>query len=146
MNGKTKLKSEAGKPKLVVPPKLLMAIEKDKTLKDRLKRYNLPIKGTRQVDNMLSRDLMPGETVRVTLSSSVLISLHGSPPACTGYPCKSCGKGIPRFDGQAVAVKLAMAVSKKPASAFQQITSSYEEAILSMEKTCLVLSMCSEGC
>ena len=78
MNGKTKLKSEAGKPKLVVPPKLLMAIEKDKTLKDRLKRYNLPIKGTRQVDNTLSRELMPGETVRVTLSSSVLISKYDS--------------------------------------------------------------------
>lgn len=50
MNGKAGLKGKASKPKLVVPPKLLMAIEKDKTLKDRLKRYNLPIKGSRQVD------------------------------------------------------------------------------------------------
>ena len=54
MNGQAGPKSRAGKPKLVVPPKLLMAIEKDKTLKDRLKRYNLPIKGSRQVNTVCS--------------------------------------------------------------------------------------------
>ena len=37
------------KPRLVVPPKLLLAIEKDKSLRDRLKKYGLPIKGSRQV-------------------------------------------------------------------------------------------------
>jgi len=37
------------KPKLVVPPKLLMAIEKDRSLRERLKKYDLPTKGTRQV-------------------------------------------------------------------------------------------------
>ena len=42
-------KRRGGRLKLVVPPKLLMAIEKDRTLKERLRKYNLPIKGTRQV-------------------------------------------------------------------------------------------------
>jgi hypothetical protein len=37
------------KPKLVVPPKLLMAIEKDRSLRERLRKYDLPTKGTRQV-------------------------------------------------------------------------------------------------
>lgn len=52
-NGKAPKKGKGGKPKLVVPPKLLMAIEKDRALKDRLKRYNLPIKGSRQVPKYL---------------------------------------------------------------------------------------------
>ena len=43
------LGKRTAKPRLVVPPKLLLAIEKDKSLRDRLKKYGLPIKGSRQV-------------------------------------------------------------------------------------------------
>ena len=50
INGRAGKKGKGTRPKLVVPPKLLLAIEKDKALKDRLKRYYLPIKGSRQVD------------------------------------------------------------------------------------------------
>lgn len=41
--------SNSAKPKLAVPPKLLLAIEKDKALRDRLKKYHLSTKGTRKV-------------------------------------------------------------------------------------------------
>lgn len=52
-----------------MPPKLLLAIEKDKSLKERLKKYNLSTKGTRQV--LLAYELRTCPTVGDTHHSSV---------------------------------------------------------------------------
>ena len=49
LGGKRQGGGKGAKPKLAIPPKLLLNIEKDKSLKDRLKKYGLPIKGRREV-------------------------------------------------------------------------------------------------
>ena len=46
-------KPAKAKPKLKVPPKLLLALEKDKGLRERLKKYSLSTKGSRQVSTNL---------------------------------------------------------------------------------------------
>ena len=63
------------KPRLVVPPKLLLAIEKDKSLRDRLKKYGLPIKGSRQVgfqgrDHLLALHAHTSSPVNLTRPTS----------------------------------------------------------------------------